>query len=206
MDSHQLFVESKLKKVAEFIKPDSSVLDIGCEDAKILNFIKADYWAVDVDKENIKKLKEKGIKTIQLDLNKDKISIKRKFDYILLLDILEHLIDPKKTLTEMRSLLNPEGKIIISLPNDYNFLNKIRFLFNKNLTEFPFYPYGHLHIFPINEGEKMIRDSGLKILQRIDLPAFKPIFVPHSIQRILSKISPQNFTRDVLYITSVAQT
>lgn len=39
------------------------------------------------------------------------------FDYILFGDILEHLYDPSKVLTELKSMLKPNGRIIISLPN-----------------------------------------------------------------------------------------
>jgi 2-polyprenyl-3-methyl-5-hydroxy-6-metoxy-1,4-benzoquinol methylase len=40
-----------------------------------------------------------------------------KPDVILLLDVLEHLIDPRNVLEHMRSILAPGGTIIVSLPN-----------------------------------------------------------------------------------------
>ena len=41
----------------------------------------------------------------------------QRFDYILLLDILEHLADPQSFLSELRSMLAPGGQILISVPN-----------------------------------------------------------------------------------------
>ncbi len=41
----------------------------------------------------------------------------QRFDYILLLDILEHLADPKNFLSELRTLLAPGGQILVSVPN-----------------------------------------------------------------------------------------
>lgn len=40
-----------------------------------------------------------------------------KFDYILFGDILEHLISPRDVVIALKSLLNTDGKIIISVPN-----------------------------------------------------------------------------------------
>lgn len=40
-----------------------------------------------------------------------------QFDYILLGDVLEHLVDPWKVLSRLKTLLSPDGKLIISLPN-----------------------------------------------------------------------------------------
>lgn len=39
------------------------------------------------------------------------------FDFILFGDILEHLYDPSLVLRELKSMLKPNGQIIISLPN-----------------------------------------------------------------------------------------
>jgi 2-polyprenyl-3-methyl-5-hydroxy-6-metoxy-1,4-benzoquinol methylase len=41
----------------------------------------------------------------------------KKFDFILLGDILEHLIDPWTITKKLAGLLNPSGKLLISIPN-----------------------------------------------------------------------------------------
>ncbi len=42
---------------------------------------------------------------------------KRRYDLILLLDVLEHLTDPWQSLRAIAARLSPRGEIIISLPN-----------------------------------------------------------------------------------------
>jgi SAM-dependent methyltransferase len=42
---------------------------------------------------------------------------KTRFDWIILLDVLEHLPNPRQYLQSLRSLLNPGGSILISVPN-----------------------------------------------------------------------------------------
>lgn len=204
MNSHESFVETKFKFVSNLIPQNSKILDIGCNDGKIRLFLKnSSYFGVDADKNLILELTKQKIKAKQADLNKDELPFKKeKFDFVLLLDILEHVANPQKLLLDAKSRLNSGGKLIISLPNDYHILNKIRFLFNKHLTENPFAPYGHLHYFPIKSGEKFLLDNGFKILYTTYLAPIKPKAIPQSIKRILTYFFPQAFVRDVIYILS----
>lgn len=200
MNSHEEFVENKFKKVSEIIPENSKVFDIGCNDAKILNFLKnVDYYCTDISSNsNSKKIKFK-----QTDLNKDELPFKKeKFDFILLLDILEHVVNPQKLLFESKQRLKPKGKLIITLPNDYHLLNKVRFVFNKHLTENPFAPYGHLHYFPIKSGEKFLISNGFVIEKKIILPPVKPKIIPQPVKNFLSHKFQQAFARDVLYVLS----
>jgi|TARA_B100001079_G_C16359917_1_gene492414 methionine biosynthesis protein MetW len=204
MGNHQIFLENKFKKVAELIRENSKVLDIGCNNGMFRRFIpNCKYYGVDIDKNLVNKLIKKNIKAKQADLNKNEIPFKnQKFDYILLLDILEHVIDSKKLLIESKKRLNESGKIIITLPNDYHLLNKVRFLFNRSITENPFDPYGHLHYFSIKTGERFLINSGFKVLKKDYIASTNPSFLPQVFKNFLAKIFPQSFARDILYILS----
>jgi len=204
MNTHDFFVETKFKVVSKLISENSKILDVGCNDGKIRFFLKnPNYFGVDLDKNLILELNKKGVKAKQADLNKNELPFKNeKFDFVLLLDILEHVIDPQKLLLDAKKRLDISGRLIISLPNDYHILNKIRFIFNKHLTQDPFAPYGHLHYFPIKSGEKFIESNGFKILEKIYLAPVKPKIIPQPIKKILTVLFPQAFVRDVLYVVS----
>ena len=204
MDSHQSFVNAKFKQVAKFIPENSKILDIGCGDGSIINFLnKPNYYGVDGDEKNIKALLSKNIKAKKIDFNKEKIPFeKERFDFILILDILEHVVNPRELLKEAKDRLKENGKIIVTLPNDYHILNKIRFIFNKHLTEDPFAPYGHLHYFPISSGERFLENCGFNFSEKIYLAPIKPAIIPQSIKKILIVLFPQAFVRDVLYVLS----
>lgn len=205
MNSHELFLQKKFKEVSKLIAPNSKILDIGCGDGEIRNFLEnCIYYGLDGQKELIDELVKKKIKAKQVDFNKEKIPFeKEKFDYVLMLDILEHVANPSELLLESKKRLNENGKIIITLPNDYHFLNKIRFLFNKHLTEDPFASYGHLHYFPIKSGENFLIKNGFKIEKKLILPPVKPSFIPQSFKNILAKNFPQSFARDILYLLTL---
>ncbi|MBU0894635.1 MAG: class I SAM-dependent methyltransferase [Nanoarchaeota archaeon] len=206
MDQHNLLLKFKLEKVASLIKPNSVVLDIGCYDGRLKKFIPScDYYGIDVNKECIDKLKKQRIKAKQVDLNKEEIPFKpKKFDYIFLLDILEHLVDPKKLLLKLKERLKPHSKLIITLPNDYHILNKIRFLFNKSLTENPFNPFGHLHFFPISFADSFLKEQGYEILKKEFLAPVKPLILPKGLKNILSNLFPQTFSRNILYAVKLS--
>jgi methionine biosynthesis protein MetW len=203
MNTHELFVKNKFKEVSKHITPNSKVLDIGCHNGEFKNYIpSSEYYGIDINKKFILELKKNGVNAAESDLNNDKMPFEDiKFDYVLMLDVLEHVIDPKKLLIKSKTLIQPRGgKLIVTLPNDYHLLNKIRFIFNGHLTEDPFAPYGHLHYFPINSGECFLRNIGFKIEKKVILPPVKPKVIPQFLKNLLAMLFPQAFARDILYI------
>jgi 2-polyprenyl-3-methyl-5-hydroxy-6-metoxy-1,4-benzoquinol methylase len=55
------------------------------------------------------------------NIEKEEIPFNGKYDIIILADILEHLIEPEKTLEKLIPFLNDDGLIYISLPNMRNY-------------------------------------------------------------------------------------
>ncbi|MBT3730392.1 class I SAM-dependent methyltransferase [archaeon] len=193
----EVYCESKFSKVSKVIKKNSKVLDIGCSNGELQDFIPScKYYGIDIN--NSVGNREMNFKQVNLNINN--IPFKEEFDYILLLDVLEHLADPSKTLQDVKSKLSEKGITIINLPNDYHILNKIRFLLDKKLQLDPFSNHGHLHIFPIHLGESFLKKQGFKILKKQILePPQKPKFIPRFIKEFLAELSPSNFSRGIIY-------
>lgn len=101
------------------------------------------------------------------NLNKDlwyELLKKRKYDYIIALDVLEHLENPKHVLVLLKELLNDRGKIVLSIPNVAH--NAIILELLKN--EFPYSDLGlldktHVHFFSYNTVIQMVQEVGLHI-------------------------------------------
>jgi 2-polyprenyl-3-methyl-5-hydroxy-6-metoxy-1,4-benzoquinol methylase len=93
----------------------------------------------------------------------------RRFDAIVMADILEHLYDPWKALAQARSLLKPGGSIWISVPN---------FTHNGILIElwngrFEYRKIGlldntHVRFFSAASLEEMVKGAGLAVTRRLD--------------------------------------
>jgi len=123
-------------KLANNIKDNSYILDFGCGNGRLLNAWKRTvniknkeftlgyknirYFGIDSSKNLIKIAKEKHPKENFLVKNLTEINnwkIEKKFDYIFLIAVLQHIPEQKeriKILQNLKNLLNPNGKIIMS--------------------------------------------------------------------------------------------
>ncbi len=109
------------------IPENSKVLDAGCSVgyfgellAKYKNCI---VTGMDYEEESLKAAEERNCyeELIHIDFNnfepKDFPHLKEKFDYIVLLDVLEHLINPDAAIKKLGQFLKTGGKFILSIPN-----------------------------------------------------------------------------------------
>ncbi len=101
-----------------FSKP-GSVLEMGCGDGLMLDALRNRGWNV-AGTERTEKMAEFARKNLGLQVyvgGFDEIPRGQKFDLIVLFQVLEHLNDPVATLQQCATLLEPEGKLIIAVPN-----------------------------------------------------------------------------------------
>jgi SAM-dependent methyltransferase len=54
-----------------------------------------------------------------------------EFDVVLALEVLEHLLDPIGAFSSATKLLRPGGIAIVSVPNAFNWRNRLRMLFGR---------------------------------------------------------------------------
>src|SRR6185437_11908362 len=57
-----------------------------------------------------------------------------RYDLILLLDVLEHLVDPEGVLKRLSKSLSPGGKVIVSVPNIAHFSVSLPLLLHRQFT------------------------------------------------------------------------
>ena len=104
---------------------------------KVNSIVGVDYnsEALDFLKGRLKVMKIKNVKLIQADLRRLSVYAlsKRKFDLIIMVDVIEHLkkSDAKMLVKTMKRLLKPKGKICIITPNYRSFWVIIERLFDK---------------------------------------------------------------------------
>lgn len=84
-----------------------------------------------------------NIETMDIDLPEG------HFDYILIGDVLEHLIDPWKAIQKIQRYLAPGGKMIVSIPNFRHFsaLSQIYLKGSFAYTGFGLFDRTHLRFF-----------------------------------------------------------
>src|SRR3989344_8655701 len=98
---------------------NGSVLDLGCGDGMLLDSLKLRgnrIEGVDISGEAVKKCEVKGHKVELFDFSDGKLPYAdNSFDYVVMLDVLEHLYDPDTVLAEAKRV--SKRFVILSVPN-----------------------------------------------------------------------------------------
>ncbi|MDF1876081.1 methyltransferase domain-containing protein [Sulfurimonas sp. SAG-AH-194-I05] len=96
----------------------------------------------------------------------DCVKADRKFDFINLSNILEHVIDPVELLETLKLLLSKASLLRISVPNDYS--NFQQFLLDRGYTTNTWLcPPDHLHYFTFESLSNLLLSLGYEIVLSI---------------------------------------
>jgi glycosyltransferase involved in cell wall biosynthesis len=91
----------------------------------------------------------------------------RRFDYVLMLDILEHLRSPEQILSQAGGALRENGRIIVSLPNVANITVRLMLLFGRfNYTERGILDRTHLRFYTHKTARRLLEQSGYEIVRK----------------------------------------
>lgn len=93
------------------------ILDIGCGTGKNVEFFQewGETFGLDASPEAIRFCQKRGLKNIKKARGEKTNFPAETFDLITLLDVLEH-VDETAILAEIRRLLKPKGKLLITVP------------------------------------------------------------------------------------------
>ena len=191
----------------KFVEGESlTILDIGCATGMNGLFLKERRKAslvigVEYD-ESMAVIAEKNIdKVIIGDLNtmdiRSEISGGR-FDYIILGDILEHLVDPWNVLTNLVALMENNGKLVISFPNIQHIETFIQIYLHSN---WPYNKRGifdktHLRFFTYKNMVDIVDKSNLTIINMERIFRFRDngAKFPLIVGKLLKLFFPNIFT------------
>lgn len=117
--------------LSEYVANGAKILDLGCAQGRFGALVKGkgcQIIGVELDCEAAEYAKKSGnYKKVYVGDMTDKdselynqISQEGTFDYIVMADILEHVMEPTDVILMYEKLLNVEGKILVSVPNFAN--------------------------------------------------------------------------------------
>ncbi len=151
---------------------DHDILDIGCGEGFFAVELKKDgNRIVGVDAIGSANRHEALEQFVSADLNAFSEKLvrdlgERRFDRVLLLDVLEHLVQPERILAEAGRLLKDNGRIVVSLPNVANITVRLALLFGRfNQSERGILDRTHLRFYTRKSARALLEDAGWQIVE-----------------------------------------
>jgi 2-polyprenyl-3-methyl-5-hydroxy-6-metoxy-1,4-benzoquinol methylase len=148
-------------------------LDVGCGRGLFASFLMEQGLVVDaadISPQAVDLTSERGVNAFILDLEQQgPIGM---FDLIFCLEVLQQVRDPEAVLRRLTNALKPDGEIVVSVPNEFHLLRRLRVLFGQ--PDFGDVVDSHLKFFTPLRGENLLRRCGLEVRCR----AFASIVPP----------------------------
>lgn len=181
--------------IAGWIKPGSSVLDIGCGEGALGEMLilekKCRVTGLDISKDNVEVARKRGVKAKVADLDLGLKYPDKSFDYVVINVTLQMLHKPDKVLADAARV----GKaLIVSFPNFAHILARMEMVFLGVMPRTPLYTYSwydtrHIHMFSYVDFLDLCKRMGIAVKGR------KFLFCTNSErENILSTLWPNLFS------------
>jgi len=176
--------------LGEINEQDNTILDIGCGEGIMLEKLIRHYphkkiIGLDIMPENIQICTNLGLPIqlgdiYHLDIPNNSI------DVVILMEVIEHLLDPSRAVKEIIDALKPGGKLIIVFPNDASFLlaRILTLKFKEAL-----YDPGHQKQWTHRKIRELLRSTGLETNRSISIPFW---FWPISLHGVTIALKQEN--------------
>lgn len=151
-----------LKTITRHVKPDQNklLIDIGSNYGSLLEVAnEAGFHSIGLEKNKylLEMGKKRGLDVYNTDLAE--LSVSNPISVVTALHVLEHLVDPKKFLETIFNRLEPNGFLLIGVPNIESYLAK------KDGLSWKYIAYEHLFYFSPKVLSKLLSETGFEIIE-----------------------------------------
>ncbi len=162
----------ELRMIADWIRPGSHVLDLGCGDGTLLKYLHREQqvtgYGLEIDQSNIVDAITNNINVIQTDLDAGLSEIEsNSFDYVVMSETLQAVRYPDRLIDEMLRIGN---EAIITFPNFGHWRCRLQLILGRMpvTPSLPntWYNTPNIHLCTIKDFEQLCRDMSLKVLER----------------------------------------
>jgi len=197
---------SRNRILIEWVGCGKCVLEVGCSTGYMSQFMKGRNCAVtgvEVDADAARYAADYCEEVHVLDLNSPEWITRfseNRFEVVLLGDVLEHLVNPARVLSQTRKILSPNGSLVISLPNIVHWETRVNVLLGQfNYESCGTLDHTHLRFFTLKTAQELIESAGYRIVRFH--PAIGGRMTGHlrPIWQMLAKMLPGLFAFQFLF-------
>ena len=163
---------SDFAAIAEWVRPGSRVLDLGCGDGILLKYLKSKRgvsgYGVEIDDANILACVRNGVNVIQGDLERGLAEFEdRSFDYVILSQTLQAMKNSERIIKDMLRV-GREG--IVTFPNFGYWRNRLHIAagympVSENLP-YQWFDTPNVHLCTIADFERFCRERRIRVVER----------------------------------------
>lgn len=167
--------------IAQWIKPSSTLLDLGCGDGEFLEFIQGQRsvktYGVEISDPSVLACVEKGLNVIQQDLEGGLALFEDKsFDTVVLSQTLQTIHDTESIL---REVMRVGRECVVSFPNFAHWSHRLSVLLGRmpvsKSLPYAWYNTPNVRVLTIADFEALATDLGIEILDRVVLHEGKKV-------------------------------
>ena len=159
-----------LESIEPLLRKAKRLLDIGCGDGSIVEMAIDKYEEIhgcDISLNALSGTRDMGIFSVCADLNEGLVPYKDdSFECVTALEFLEHIINPLRILEDIKRVLKPSGRLILTTPNIRYFRNLHTLIFNGSFPHTTMDDFvwggGHLHYFTRKDLSFLLSEAGFK--------------------------------------------
>ena len=159
--------------IASWVRPDSTVLDLGCGDGLLLRYLKQTRnvrgYGIEIADENILACVKNGVNVIQSDLERGLAGFDAgSFDAVILSQTLQAMRHTEQIVLEMLRV-GREG--MVSFPNFGRWDQRLQVLRGQmpvsEALPYQWYNTPNVHLCTINDFETFCASHSIRVLERI---------------------------------------
>lgn len=161
------------------IAGQNRVLDLGCGDGIISDYLYENGFDVIGIDPSVKGLKEARshypkVKFYEGSCYEDLVPRHGLFDFVVCVDVIEHLYLPRKCTAAAYNLLKPGGTAIFTTPYNGYLKNLLISILGRNTKHAdPLWDYGHIKFFDMRTLRVLFEDAGFKNVEIKTAKRFK---------------------------------